>query len=53
MSESRRLYQCPECGLHYTSLTAMRQCYAWCSEHKSCNLAITKLSVEAADSKKS
>lgn len=41
-----RLYQCPECGLHYTDERTMRACRAWCSQHKSCNYRIAQRSVE-------
>ncbi|OGL30605.1 hypothetical protein A3D14_03310 [Candidatus Saccharibacteria bacterium RIFCSPHIGHO2_02_FULL_47_12] len=45
---SKNLYRCPECGLHYENEEIAKQCEAWCSEHKSCNLEITRFSVEAA-----
>ncbi len=43
---SNIIYQCAECGLHYSDENIMRQCLAWCSEHKSCNLNITKNAIE-------
>ncbi len=42
----QQLYQCPECGLHYEDEKIAKQCEAWCSEHKSCNLEITQYAVE-------
>jgi hypothetical protein len=45
-SEGHRLYECPECGLHYTSLQIAQRCEAWCKEHNSCNLEITRYAVE-------
>lgn len=45
--EAEILYQCPECGLHYTDEELAATCKKWCSEHKSCNLEITKFSIEA------
>lgn len=42
-----KLYQCPECGLHYRDAATANQCQAWCSKYKSCNLDIAKSSVEA------
>lgn len=45
MSEEK-LYQCPECGLHYTDKPTMEKCQAWCSKNRSCSLDITKLSIE-------
>jgi len=47
MKAKPKLYQCPECGLHYTSKAVAKKCEAWCSKYKSCNLEITKLSEEA------
>lgn len=44
-------YQCPECGLHYENEETANKCAAWCSEHNSCNLEITKSSVEAKQQK--
>lgn len=48
-TNSSENYQCPECGMHYSDEATMKSCQAWCSEHKSCNLEITKLSVEAQE----
>src|SRR5574337_1367852 len=38
----KKLYQCPECGLHYKDKKTADKCAAWCSKYKSCNLEITK-----------
>ena len=43
---SLELYQCLECGLHYRDEATANQCEAWCKEHKSCNLEITKSATE-------
>lgn len=43
---TKTLYQCPECRLHYTDQATAKHCEAWCKEHQSCNLEVTKLSVE-------
>lgn len=40
------LYQCSECGLHYIDQATAKRCEIWCKEHRSCNLEITKLSIE-------
>lgn len=40
------LYQCLECGLHYRNQETANKCEAWCKEHNSCNLEITRQSVE-------
>lgn len=47
-----QVYQCPECGLHYSDEDMAKQCEAWCHEHKSCSLNITKHSIEAQQGKK-
>jgi hypothetical protein len=39
-------YECSVCGLHYRDREDAKKCYAWCSEHGSCNLELTKSSVE-------
>ena len=41
-----RLFVCGVCRLHYASKELADKCYAWCSAHGSCNLQITKHSVE-------
>ncbi len=40
-------YQCPICKLHYKERVWATKCKAWCSKHESCNLAITRHSLEA------
>ena len=47
MSEDKQLYQCPECGLHYTNEEIAKKCEAFCKEHMACSLEITQYSVEA------
>lgn len=39
--ERNKLYQCEECGFHYTDKKMAEKCEAWCREHKSCNIEIT------------
>ena len=39
--KNQKLYQCPECGFHYTEKDWAEKCEAWCREHKSCNIEIT------------
>ncbi len=48
MDKSVKEYECPACGLHYNNEATAKECEAWCSMHKSCNLDITKHSVEAS-----
>ena len=46
MKAKPKLYQCPECGLHYASRAVAKKCEAYCKKHNGCSLEITKLSVE-------
>ena len=39
-------YKCPECGLKYQEKEWAEKCEAWCKEHKSCNLEITKYAIK-------
>lgn len=41
-----KLFVCPECGLSYKEAEWAKKCAAWCKEHHSCNLEITKHAVE-------
>jgi len=41
-----KLYQCPECGLHYEEKDWAEKCEAWCKEHHSCNLEIINSAIE-------
>jgi len=41
------LFQCEECKLHYQEKNWAEKCEAWCKQHNSCNLKITKHSIEA------
>lgn len=40
-----KLYTCGECGLSYKEKELVRKCEAWCKEHNSCNLEITKYAI--------
>jgi hypothetical protein len=42
----QKTYQCPECGFHYTDEPTAKKCQAWCREHNSCNIEITKVAIE-------
>jgi len=44
--EGKELYQCEECGFHYTDLEWAEKCEKWCGEHHSCNIEITSHSEE-------
>ena len=46
MTAKPKLYQCPECGLHYEDEAIAKQCETFCNAHNGCSLEITKLSVE-------
>jgi len=42
----KKLYQCPECGLHYENEADVKLCEEWRRTHHSCNLEITAKAVE-------
>ena len=46
------LYQCKECGLHYKDKETADKCEAWCREHKTCNVKITRQAEENSPSHK-
>lgn len=50
---SKRVYECLECGLHYEDEVAAKKCEEWCKAHQSCNLEITRLSLERKGWKRS
>lgn len=41
-----KVYTCPECGLSYTKADLAKECEAWCKKYNSCNLEITKHSID-------
>lgn len=41
----KKLYQCPICGLKYKEKQWTEKCENWCLKYKSCNLEITKHSI--------
>ncbi len=45
-------YRCRVCGLHYASKKLAEECLSWCSSHSSCNLAVSRQSVEAVRMRK-
>lgn len=44
--DNETLYTCTECGFKYREQERAKQCEAWCKEHQSCNIEITKYAVE-------
>ena len=49
---SEQYYKCKECGLHYENKEIAEKCETWCRENQSCNLDITKHSLESKNRKK-
>ena len=41
----KEIYVCEECQFAYKERESAEKCEAWCKEHKSCNIEITKNSV--------
>lgn len=48
-NNNQKLYQCQECGLHYTNESIAKKCEEFCAKYKSCNLEITKEAVEVKE----
>ena len=42
MKEINGLYECEECHLFFEEEEWAMKCEQWCTEHKTCNLEITK-----------
>lgn len=42
----KKYYKCEECSFLYLDREMAEKCQEWCSEHKSCNLEITKHAVQ-------
>lgn len=47
--KEEKLYRCPECGFWYKEKEWAEKCEAWCKEHKSCNIEITKHAVQRSN----
>ncbi len=45
MKNKPEFYTCSECGLSYKEKGVAQKCEDWCKQHTSCNLEITKDSV--------
>ena len=44
--EGKTVYVCEECDFLYEDKEWAEKCEAWCKEYKSCNLEITKHSIQ-------
>lgn len=44
-----KIYLCTECGLYYKEEKWAERCKEWCSIHHSCNLEITRHSIERTE----
>jgi len=42
----KQLYQCSICKIWYKEKEWAKKCKAWCKEHKSCNLEITRYAIK-------
>ena len=45
MSNQEKTFACSECGLAYQEREWAQKCRAWCKEHHTCNVEITKHAV--------
>lgn len=43
--KKNKCYYCEECELTYVDKQKACECEEWCKKHKSCNLEITKYSI--------
>ena len=48
-----KLFECPECGLHYDDSELAKKCEVFCKEYNACSLEITKHSLEASKARQS
>lgn len=46
MSKAEKIFQCPECELHYHSQEMARQCEEFCKSHNACSVEITRHAIE-------
>jgi len=46
IQNNQDLHACEECGFKYAERGLAEKCEAWCKEHHSCNIEITKYAVE-------
>ena len=46
MSKADKVFQCPECGLHYRDKGLAKQCKAYCKEHKACSMEIAPQAIK-------
>jgi len=43
---NKKYFQCESCGFHYEDKEMSEKCQAWCDEHHSCSMEITKHAVQ-------
>lgn len=46
MIREDKKYECKNCGLHYDDKKKAEECNKWCDKHGTCNIDITKYSIE-------
>lgn len=46
MKAAKKLFQCPECGLHYKDNELAKKCEAFCKEHNACSMEIAPQATE-------
>jgi len=44
-NKTEKVFACTECDMSYKEVEWANKCTAWCKEHHSCNMEITKHAV--------
>ena len=51
VKKTGKYFKCGSCGLKYADAKTAEKCEAWCTEHNSCNLEITRHAVNRTATK--
>jgi predicted ATP-dependent serine protease len=49
--KDKKYFICEECGFAYKEMDWAEKCQAWCKEHNSCNMEITKHAIPLDENK--
>ena len=45
-NEAKKIYKCPECGMHYRDKAIAKQCQAFCEKYQACSIEIARYALE-------